>query len=230
MIEKKYAIQIILFSLLACILHALMLQTPFNDYLYTSIAKVILFILCPLIYFIVSKDGTFRGLLYLFLVEDRRTLKLPLILGATVFVFIVIAFVFLQSHIDPVMVDDALADVGINSRNAIFVVMYIVLLNAALEQFFFRGFVFMSLYGLNVKGIAHIYSAVLFAVYHIPVLYDALEWGMLALATLGLVVAGLIFNFLTIKCKSITGPLIVHISANLALNLMIGIYFVFPLG
>ena len=230
MIEKKYAVKIILFSLVACVLHALMLQTPFNDYLYTSIAKVILFILCPLIYFIVSKDGTFRGLLSLFLVEDRRTLKLPLILGATVFVFIVIAFVFLQSHIDPVMVDDALADVGINSRNAIFVVMYIVLLNAALEQFFFRGFVFMSLYGLNVKGIAHLYSSVLFAVYHIPVLYDALEWGMLILATAGLVVAGLIFNFLTIKCKSITGPLILHISANLALNLMIGIYFVFPLG
>ena len=166
----------------------------------------------------------------MFLVEDKRSLKLPLILGATVFAFIVIAFVVLQPLIDPVMVDDALAEVGINSRNAIFVVMYIVLLNAALEQFFFRGFVFMSLYAMNVKGIAHIYSSVLFAVYHVPVLYDALEWGMLALATLGLVVAGLIFNSLTIKCKSITGPLIVHISANLALNLMIGIYFVFPLG
>ena len=230
MIEKKHAIQIILFSLVACALHALMLQTPFNDYLYTSIAKVVLFILCPLIYFRISKKGTFKGLLSLFLVEDKKTLKLPLILGATVFVFIVIAFVVLQSLIDPVMVDDALADVGINSRNAIFVVMYIVLLNAALEQFFFRGFVFMSLYDLKFKGIAHLYSSVLFAVYHIPVLYDALEWDMLALATLGLVVAGLIFNFLTIKCKSITGPLIVHISANLALNLMIGIYFVFPLG
>ena len=88
----------------------------------------------------------------------------------------------------------------------------------------------MSLHQMNYKVYAHLYSSVLFAVYHIPVLYDALELGMLILATVGLVGAGLIFNFLTVKCKSISGPLIVHISANLALNLMIGIYFVFPLG
>ena len=228
--KNKHVIQITLFSLAACVLHALMLQTPFNDYLYTSIAKVILFILCPLIYFKVSKKGTFRDLLSLFFVEDKKSLKLPLTLGAVVFGFIVIAFMVLQSFIDQTMVDYALADVGINSRNAIFVVMYIVLINAALEQFFFRGFAFMCLYRMNVKVYAHLYSSVLFAVYHIPVLYDALELGMLILATVGLVVAGLIFNFLTVKCKSISGPLIVHISANLALNLMIGIYFVFPLG
>ena len=228
--KMKYAVMIIFFSLIACVIHALILQTPFNDYLYTSMAKVILFVLCPLMYFKVSKEGTFKELLSLFLVEDKKTLKLPLILGVIVFIFIVVAFIILQPLIDPVMVDDALADVGINSRNAIFVVMYIVLLNAAVEQFFFRGFAFMALYQMKFKRVAHLYSSVLFAVYHIPVLYDALEWGMLALATIGLVVAGLIFNFLAIKCKSLIGPLLVHISANLALNLMIGIYFVFPLG
>ena len=213
---------------MACAFHALMLQTPFNDYLYTSIAKIILFILCPIVYFKVSKEGTFRELLSLFKVKEKRSLRLPFILGGIVFTFIVVAFMILQPLMDQTMVDDALGDIGITPLNAVFVVLYIVLINAALEQLFFRGFVFMTLYRKNFKGYAHLYSALLFAVYHIPVLFNALDLGMLALATIGLVGAGLIFNFLTIKCKSLSGPLIVHISANLALNLMIGVYFVFP--
>jgi membrane protease YdiL (CAAX protease family) len=204
-----------------------MLQTPLNDYLYTSIAKVILFLLIPFLYYKIFKEGTYKELLSLFILKDKRDVKLPLVLGGIVFTFIVVTFIIIRPLIDSAMVDEALANIGITPGNAVFVVLYIVLINAALEQLFFRGFVFMSLYRMGIKPYAHIYSSVLFAVYHIPVLFHALAPGMLILATLGLVVAGLIFNALTVKCKSISGALIVHISANLALNLMIGIYFVF---
>ena len=227
MTKQKQALLITIFSLIACVLHGAMLQTPFNDYLYTSIAKVFLFLLIPLLYYKIFKEGTFKELLSLFILKEKRDAKLPLILGGIVFSFIVITFVIIQPLIDSAMVDEALANIGITPGNAFLVVLYIVLINAALEQLFFRGFIFTSLYRMDMKPYAHIYSSVLFAVYHIPVLYHALDLGMLTLATLGLIVAGLIFNWLTVKCRSISGALIVHISANLALNLMIGIYFVF---
>ena len=223
----KQAQLLTLFSLMTCFLHAILLQTPWNDYLYTSLFKVMVFLLCPILYFKVSKEGTFRELLSLFSVADKKTLKLPIFLGLGVFAFIVAAFVIIAPLIDREMVEYALAEVGITPRNAVFVVLYIVVINAALEQLFFRGFVFMTLHRMNFKRYAHGYSALLFAVYHIPVLYNALTPGMLLLSTVGLVAAGLVFNVLTLKCQSISGSLIVHISANLALNLMIGIYFVF---
>jgi len=225
--KNKNVLLLTLFSLVACILHAVMLQTPFNAYAYTSAFKVIVFILCPIIYFKVSKDGNLKDLFSLFSLKEAKNIKFAFLLGLGVFTFIVLAFIILQPFFDRATVIEALAENGITRHNAIFVFVYIVVINAALEQFFFRGFVFMSLYRMNLKAYAHIYSALLFSFYHIPILREAVAPGILILCTAGLVIAGLIFNALALKFKSISGSLIVHISANLALNLMIGIYFVF---
>ena len=228
MMKNKNILLITLFSLAACILHAAMLQTPFTAYLYTSIAKVIIFISFPALYCAFTSDGNFKDMLSLFSMHgDRKNLRFSLLLGLGTFTFIVLLFTILLPLIDPAVVADALAANSITYRNAIFVFLYIVVINAALEQFFFRGFVFLFLHRKGFKRYAHGYSAVLFAVYHIPILFHAVSLEILILCTVGLTAAGLIFNALTLKCRGIGGSLIVHISANLALNLMIGIHFVF---
>jgi len=225
--KNKNVLLLTLFSLFACALHAVILFTPFNAYAYTSAFKVIVFTLCPILYFKVSKEGNFKGLLSLFSLKRAENIKFAFLLGFGVFAFIVITFIIVQPFMDRAMVVAALAENGITPRNAFFVFVYIVVINAALEQLFFRGFVFMSLYRMNLKRYAHVYSSVLFSFYHIPILWDAVSPGILVLCTVGLIGAGLIFNALALKFKSVSGSLIVHISANLALNLMIGIYFVF---
>ena len=226
--KNKEALLITIFSIAACALHAIILQTRFNAYLYTSAFKVFIFILCPFIYFKIDKNGTFKGLLSLFSMHgDRRNIKHAFILGLSVFMFIVIVFTILLPFLDSAAIVDALEANSITPGNAFFVFVYIVAINAALEQFFFRGFVFMSLYRMELKRYAHVYSALLFSFYHIPILLGAVTAGILILCTVGLIVAGLIFNFLAVRFKSITGSLIVHISANLAINLMIGVHFVF---
>ena len=228
MMKHKNVQLITIFSLIACVLHATILHTPFNAYVYTSAFKVIVFILCPVIYYKVAKEGSFKELLSLFSMHgDRKNIKLALLLGLSVFTFIVVVFIILRPFFDRAVVVDALAENGITSNNAMFVFLYIVVINAALEQLFFRGFVFMSLYRMNFKRYAHIYSSVLFSFYHIPILINAVSLGILILCTVGLIVAGLIFNALAAKFQSISGSLIVHISANLALNMMISIFFVF---
>jgi len=224
---NKNVYLLLVFSLIACALHATILHTPFNDYAFTSAFKVVVFILFPILYFAFSKDGNIKDLLSFFSLKNAKNIKFALILGAGVFAVIVVAFIVLQPLFDRVMVIQTLENNGITPGNAIFVFLYIVIINAALEQFFFRGFVFMTLYSKGLKRFAHAFSSILFSVYHIPIIYNAVSPGILILCTVGLIVAGLIFNFLTVKCNSIIGSLIVHISANLALNLMIGIYFVF---
>jgi len=226
--KNKKVLWITIFSLIACALHAAILQTQFNAYIYSSAFKVMVFILCPLIYCVVFKTEKFKDLISMFSMNgNKKNIKLAFALGAGVFTFIVMAFTILLPFLDREMIVNALAENGITPSNAFFVFLYIVVINAALEQFFFRGFVFLTLHRMNFKSYAHIYSSVLFAVYHVAILYHAISPGMLALCIAGLVVAGLIFNILAVRFKSIGGSLIVHISANMALNLMIGIHFVF---
>ena len=206
-------------SFSACVLHAIMLNTQFTYYVYTSIFKIGLFILFPIIYFKGSKDGTFKDL---FLTKgDKKNIKISFVLGFGVFAFIIIMYMILRQYLDNSMIVDALAKNGITAGNFPLVFIYIVFINAALEEIFFRGFAFMTLYRMNCKIYAHLYSSFLFAFYHVAVLNNAVTPGIFILCITGLVVGGLIFNNLAARCKSIIGSLVVHIGANLALNLIV---------
>ena len=216
---------ITIFSLLACGLHALILQTQFNLYLYTSAFKIFVFLLFPLLYFLVSKNGKVKDILSL--KGDKKNIKLSFIIGAGVFIFIQLAFLIARQFLDETMITNALEHNGITDSNFPLVFVYIVLINAALEEIFFRGFLFLTIYRMGFKVYAHAYSSLLFAVYHVAILNSAVSLGMLAFLIFGLAVGGLIFNYFTMKCKSISGSLIVHISANLSLNLIITMYYLF---
>ena len=208
-----------IFSLVACILHASILFTPFNHYAISSAFKVLLFISCPLIYYRFILREKFTD--YILVKGDSRNIKLSLILGISVFVFIWGVFLVLRPFIDNQMISDALETNGITRNNFHFVFIYIVLINASLEQLFFRGFVFMTLYRMEFKGYAHVYSSLLFSLYHVPIIWGGVSVGIMLLSVFGLVVAGLIFNFLAVKCKNLAGSIIVHVSANFALNTIV---------
>jgi len=225
--KKKNVLLLTVFSLLACVLHAVMLRTPFNHYAYTSAFKVVVFLICPLIYLKISKEMTVRELFSLFSMNrDRKNIKFSFFLGLGVFAIIIVGFIIAQPLLDSEMIAYALDSYGITRSNAFLVFLYIVLINAAVEELFFRGFIFMSLYRMNLKHYAHLYSSLLFALYHATILNAAMAPGIFILCMAGLVVAGIFFNVLAVKCKSIGGSLIVHISANFALTAMIGVYYV----
>ena len=210
---------ITMFSLIACVLHASMLFTPFNNYLYSSVFKVFLFISFPLIYYRIVLRGKFTD--YLFIKGDSRNIKCSCLLGVCVFLFIWGLFFLLRPLIDGQLISDALDANGITGDNFHFVFIYIVLINATLEQIFFRGFIFMTLYRMGFKSYAHVYSSLLFSLYHVPIIWGGVSWGIMLLCVVGLVVAGLIFNFLAVKCKNLAGSIIVHVSANFALNTIV---------
>ncbi|MCL2020405.1 MAG: CPBP family intramembrane metalloprotease [Oscillospiraceae bacterium] len=221
MVNKTIPI-IIIFSLIACGLHAVMLHMPFNNYLISSIIKIIIFVLCPMIFF--ALNGKKHGFAEMFSKGDVKNIKRSFLLGFGVFSVILIIYTIISPYIDKEMIIDALENNGINSGNFPLVFIYIVLINALLEEIFFRGFVFMTLYRAGYKHCAYVYSSLLFAFYHVAILRGALTPWIFIFCIFGLAVAGLIFNELTVRCKNITGSLIVHISANLSLNLIVVYY------
>ena len=215
---------ITVFSIIACALHALVLYTQFNHYVYTSVFKIIIFLLCPLIYFAVSKDDEFKNIFSF--KGDKENIKKSFLLGLIVFLFIILTYVVLHSFLDKALIINALSNVGISSGNFFLVFLYIIFINAALEEIFFRGFIFFTIYKMNKKLYAYIYSSILFAFYHVPVVRHSMSLGLLIFCVIGLVIAGLIFNELVRRCKSIIGSIIVHVGANLAINLIV-VYYVY---
>lgn len=220
--KNKNILLLTVFAVLACGIHALVLNTEFTHYAFTSALKVIIFLAFPLIYFKVSKDGKFKDI---FTKADKKNIKLPFILGGIVIAFIVGGFLVLSPYMKQEMIVGAFAKNGITRDNFPLVFIYVVLINAALEEIFFRGFVFMSLYRASYKPYAYVFSSLLFALYHVAILNGALSPALFIFCIFGLFVAGFIFNLLTVKCKSILGSLIVHISANLAINIMVVIKY-----
>ena len=222
--KRQMQMQIVCMSVLACGLHAAMLHTQFNQYFYTSVLKTILFALCPVVFHRISPAGRLQGLL--FNNGDRQRLRQSLALGLFVFLFAFAAFAVLRPLLDPAMVVGALSDVGITGSSYPYVFLYVLLVNAAMEELFFRGFVFLNLFRMGFKRFAHVFSSLLFALYHVSVLKSGAAPGVLLLGIGGLVAAGLVFNELARRCDGIAGSLPVHAGANLAIN-MIGAYYLY---
>ena len=110
------------------------------------------------------------------------------------------------------------ADAGVSADNFLYVALYISFVNSFLEEFFFRGFAFISLKKITSRGFAYVFSAVLFALYHAGMTAGYFNFGVFAITLGGLTVAGVIFNFLNEKSENIYTSWLVHMFANFAIN------------
>ena len=65
---------------------------------------------------------------------------------------------------------------------------------------------------------AYLFSSVIFALYHVGMLVDMFQFGVLLLLLAGLIVGGCIFNYLNEKNRNIYPSWFVHMFANFAIN------------
>jgi len=150
---------------------------------------------------------------------NKKSILCALILGIGVYIFILGAYFILGPYFDFSMVTTNLENnIGINKTNFLFVALYITFINSLLEEFFFRGFSFLSLKGVTSRNIAHIFSALAFAIYHVAIMNNWFSPLLFMLLIVSLFIAGLLFNYLNEKFNNIYVSWIVHISANLAIN------------
>ena len=107
---------------------------------------------------------------------------------------------------------------GITADNFIYVAFYIAIINSFLEEFFFRGYGFITLKKYSSRKFAYLFSSGVFAVYHIGMLIGMFNIGALLLLLAGLVAGGCIFNYLNEKNDNIYSSWFVHMFANFAIN------------
>ena len=179
--------------------------------------KILFFLALPMLFFVKNKEA-FQDFKKLFVFKKNGILK-AFLLGLGVYAVIVGGYFLTRNAIDFSNVTSSLTEgMGITARNFIFVSLYISLMNSFLEEFFFRGFGFITLKKYTTRKVAYVFSSTLFAIYHVGMLVGMFECWALLLLLLGLIIGGCIFNYLNELNDNVYPSWFVHMFANFAIN------------
>lgn len=198
-----------------CIIMAVVDGVLQANYLAKSAIKLILFAGFPVLYAVLCK-GLYVKSLFAF---DKKGIKRALGLCISVYVVILGAYLLLKDVFDFSAITGALTkNAGVNRGNFAFVALYISFVNSFLEEFFFRGFAFLTLKRIVSRKIAYLFSAAAFAVYHIAMMIGWFSVPLFLIVLAGLFAGGLILNYLNEKSGTIYPSWFVHMFANFAIN------------
>ena len=212
--KKIYIIlSVLLFSLAVTFIDAVVHPPYFSK----IPIKILFFLALPMLFFAFWREewSEFKALFRF----HKKGLLISLLLGIIIFGVILGGYFALRGVIDFSGVTSSLTSgMGITADNFVWVAIYISIMNSFLEEFFFRGFGFITLKKYVSVKFAYFFSPVLFAVYHVGMLVGMFHPAVLALLMFGLIVGGLIFNALNDKLGNIYPSWFVHMAANFAIN------------
>lgn len=214
--KDKVYLYIIIIGVIICSLFYTIEQFLEVSYLFTTIWKVILFGVIPYgLYYFFNKVSPFK---LMKINKNTNSIKIGLLLGGFVLAIIWITYFIVKSYIDLNLIADELMGSNlITPKNYPFVALYITFGNSFLEEFFFRGFIFLQLHSLGYKKAAYIFSALLFAIYHVAIFKTWFSPWLILLAVIGLFIGGIIFNYIDYKSESIINSWTIHICADIAI-------------
>jgi len=215
MINKKL-VYIISSSLITIVLLYLMDQIFELSYITKVIGKIIIFTLFPIIYIRITKENFIKDSLTN--INRKFHIKKSHVLGISLFVILIIALNLVKRFVNiDILISEFEEKYKINKSNIIFYGAYLTFINSLLEEFFFRGFIFLNLKNLCNKRIAYLSSSIAFSIYHISNFQNWLNIWVFLLATTCLFIGGMIFNYLDDKENTFLNSWFVHICAELAI-------------
>ena len=213
--NTKKSVLIVALIVIFCILMAVIDGIFKADYFIKSMIKLVLFLILPIIYSLYDKEIALKEIFK----PKKSGLKTALLLCISVYVIILGGYLLLKGIFDFSAVTNTLTkNIGVTGENFIFVSLYISFINSLLEEFFFRGFAFLTLKRITGRKFAYLFSAAAFAVYHIAMMIGWFGLGVFLIVLAGLFAGGLIFNYLNEKSGTIYPSWLVHMFANFAIN------------
>ncbi|WP_112179904.1 MULTISPECIES: CPBP family intramembrane glutamic endopeptidase [Paraliobacillus] len=213
--RNKSIISIFILVILGCLIMAWIDSVLSPIYAIKSAIKLILFFLIPASYALIDKNTSFCKL---FQLKKGQTL-FPILLAIGVYCFIFGSYLLIGPYFDFSNITATLENnIGVSKSNFIFVALYISIINSLLEEFFFRGFAFLSLKGVTSRKVAYVFSAGAFSLYHVSIMTSWFSPLLFILIIISLFIAGLLFNWVNEKSKTIYPSWMIHLSANLAIN------------
>lgn len=221
--EKKHVLHIVLLVLLSCTVLFIIEQILQVSYLVKTLSKVGMFLIVPLLYIkFIIKEPILKFLnLKSF---DLKNLRSGFLLGLLSMGIVIGAYLIFQNFINTdVIIDDLQTRLNVTPQVFVFIAIYITFGNSLLEEFYFRGFIFLNIYKTKYKKLAYLFSSLLFAVYHVGIFMLWFEFWITLLALLGLFIIGLVLNWLNTKSNNFLNSWVLHILADIGV-MLIGFY------
>ena len=213
--SRKKTVFISIAVILFCIIMAFVDGVLKADYFAKSAIKLVLFLGFPAIYSAFDKDISIRPLF----IPKKKGMLLSALLAVGVFTVILGGYLLLRGVLDFSAITSQLTgNIGVTKDNFVFVSLYISFVNSLLEEFFFRGFAFLTLKRISSSRFAYLFSAAAFAIYHVAMMIGWFSIGLFLLVMAGLFVGGLIFDFLNDNSGNIYPSWFDHMFANFAIN------------
>ena len=206
---------IVIIGVIAITVIDLFIQPP---YAVKSAVKVALFSGMPVAYaLLMNKDLKLTTLFHTG--GGKKGIIEALLWGLGVFAVIVGAYLLIGRFFDFTQITGNLEEkMGIDKDNFVLVALYITFVNSFLEEFFFRGFACLKLQQYVSRKTAYAFSSLTFAAYHAAMMWVAFEPPLVALALVGLVVGGCIFNYFNERYGNLYISWLIHMGANFAIN------------
>ena len=213
--SKRKCIEIISLMVILCIIMAVIDGVVMVNYFVKSSIKLALFIGAPLIYTLLRRDISFSRLF----VPDKKSIRLALFLCIPLYALIVGGYWLLKDVFDFSGITASLTgNIGVSKDNFIYVSLYISFVNSLLEEFFFRGFGFLTLKKFMTKKLVYIVSPLIFALYHVAMMIGWFSLPLFLLILAGLFAGGFIFDWLDDKTGTLYPSWFVHMFANFGIN------------
>ena len=184
-------------------------------YAVKSLIKMVMFLLIPTLYGLFNKDVNIKGLIK----PDKKGFTFALMLGLGVYGVVLGAYFIFKDVFDFSALTKSLNETtGVNKENFIFVAIYISFINSFLEEFFFRGFSFITLKKFFSQKFAYVFSSMTFSLYHIAMMIGWFGLPVIVISLAGLFAGGMIFNKFDEKNENIYLSWLIHMFANFATN------------
>ena len=213
---KKNVLHLLIVIIISIALMAVVDSYIQPGYLIKSIIKMFLFLFIPILYALINKK---LDLIKFFHINSASQIKKSLLLGLGIYGIIMASYFVLMNFISLDNIQNILSDnLNVSKSNFLYVAIYISFINSLLEEFFFRGFIFLNLNRTISRPKAYGISAFAFAIYHVAILSKWFNPIIFIISMLGLFIGGLIFNWLNEKNENLYSSWLVHMFANFAIN------------
>ncbi len=199
----------------ACIVMGVVDAIIQPGYAVKSAIKIIVFMLIPVVYSLLNKEINIKKLIK----PDKKGFAVALGLGLIVYGVVLGAYFLFRNVFDFSELTKSLNQTtGVNKSNFLWVALYISFANSLLEEFFFRGFSFITLKNFTSRKFAYIFSSFSFALYHIAMMIGWFGVPVIFISLIGLFAGGMIFNRFDEKNENIYLSWLIHMFANFATN------------
>lgn len=211
--SKRY--HCLLFVVMACITMGIVDAIIQPGYIFKSLIKIFVFISLSYAFSFIDKQYSMKDVLT-FKVQNTKT---AILVGITLYIIIVGGYLLFKDVFDFSNLTTSLNQTtGVNKDNFLFVAIYISFVNSFLEEYFFRGFAFLTLKKLTSRKFAYLFSSLSFALYHIAMMIGWYDIIVIIICLIALMIGGCIFNYFDEHDETIYMSWLIHGFANLATN------------